>query len=269
MEIVLALDSVGVSAGRLAAEYQAPALAGGKLDLILDPPGGVIIELKYPRDSRTGFSPDTMTLGELVRDFLRVAVVPAQQRWVVQVLNPRLRRYLTRLAQRHQLDWALSEGNPVVLHPDVLTGLPGTAIAAIGRAARPEAVTARCAVVAHIDGDLTLYGYLVDALANPWPEAPPASTPLSVLQRSLPPVHKPRGARLEILQAVEAITTRSGKSTVTLAQIVSEMRDSRYTESTVRTMVSSHLCAQAQGPGIDSYTDLDRVDRGVYRLNQS
>ncbi|MDQ3476560.1 MAG: hypothetical protein M3492_09610, partial [Actinomycetota bacterium] len=61
METVLALDSVGVSARRLAAEYQAPALAGGKLDLILDPPGGVIIELKYPRDSRTGFSPDTMT----------------------------------------------------------------------------------------------------------------------------------------------------------------------------------------------------------------
>jgi hypothetical protein len=37
-----------------------------------------------------------MTLGELIRDFLRVAVVDAEDRWVVQVLQPELRRYLSR-----------------------------------------------------------------------------------------------------------------------------------------------------------------------------
>lgn len=54
----------------------------------------MVIELKYPRDSRSGISPDTMTLGELLRDFLRVAAVPADQPWVVQILNPRLQRFL-------------------------------------------------------------------------------------------------------------------------------------------------------------------------------
>ena len=41
---------------------------------------------------------------------------------------------------------------------------------------------------------------------------------------------------------------------------------SRYAESTVRTMMASHMCAQVQGPNIGSYDDLDRVGRGEYRL---
>jgi hypothetical protein len=165
METVLALASADVLPGRLAVEHLAPELAGGKLDLVLDPPDGVVVELKYPRDSRTGFSPDTMTLGELVRDFLRVAAVPAQQRWVVQVLNPRLVRYLAGLAARHQLHWALTEGDRLELHPLVLTRLPKTAITAMGRATLPETVTAHCTVVAPIGDDLALYGYIVDAPA--------------------------------------------------------------------------------------------------------
>ncbi|MDP9434149.1 MAG: hypothetical protein M3P93_02725, partial [Actinomycetota bacterium] len=53
METVLALDAVGVHGDRLAVEYPAPQLQGGKLDLVLDPPEGAVVELKYPRDSRT------------------------------------------------------------------------------------------------------------------------------------------------------------------------------------------------------------------------
>jgi hypothetical protein len=74
METVLALEQAGVMASRPATEHFAPAFIGGELDLVMDPPDGVVVELKYPRDSRTGISPDTMTLGELVRDFLRVGV---------------------------------------------------------------------------------------------------------------------------------------------------------------------------------------------------
>jgi hypothetical protein len=47
------------------------------LDLTVDGSGGTVIELKYPRASRTGISPDTMTLGELIRDFLLVAAALA------------------------------------------------------------------------------------------------------------------------------------------------------------------------------------------------
>jgi hypothetical protein len=74
---VLALESLGVSPDRLAIEVLTPVLAGGKLDLTVDGSGGTVIELKYPRASRTGISPDTMTLGELIRDFLLVAAALA------------------------------------------------------------------------------------------------------------------------------------------------------------------------------------------------
>jgi hypothetical protein len=74
---VLALESLGVSPDRPAIEVLTPVLAGGKLDLTVDGSGGTVIELKYPRASRTGISPDTMTLGELIRDFLLVAAALA------------------------------------------------------------------------------------------------------------------------------------------------------------------------------------------------
>ncbi len=114
--------AVGVEEGRQGGE-QLPLVA--LLEI-------TVVELKYPRDSRTVFSPDTMTLGELVRDIRRVAAVPAEQGWVVQVLNPRLGRYLATLAGRYQLHWALHEGEALELDPQVLAGLPGTATAAIG-----------------------------------------------------------------------------------------------------------------------------------------
>ena len=42
-----------MAASRLQAEYPAPTLQGGKLDLVVDAPDGDVIELKYPRDSRS------------------------------------------------------------------------------------------------------------------------------------------------------------------------------------------------------------------------
>jgi hypothetical protein len=73
-ETVLALAESGVPASRLAVEVRAPQLAGGKLDLVVDPPGGTIIEFKYPRDSRSGISPDTMNLRRIA------ARLPARRR---------------------------------------------------------------------------------------------------------------------------------------------------------------------------------------------
>jgi hypothetical protein len=162
METVLALEAADVLPGRLAVEYRAPELSGGKLDLVLDPPSGCVVELKYPRDSRTGFSPDTMTLGELVRDFLRVAAVPADDRWVVQVLNSRLQRYLSGLQHRHGLAWPLRQDGTFALEPAVLARLPATAVNAIGLAALQAVVRGRAEVVEQIDGELSLYAYRVD-----------------------------------------------------------------------------------------------------------
>ncbi len=275
METVLALEAADVLPGRLAVEYRAPELSGGKLDLVLDPPSGCVVELKYPRDSRTGFSPDTMTLGELLRDFLRVAAVPAGDRWVVQLLNSRLQRYISGLQHRHGLAWPFRQDDKFALEPAVLAGLPATAVNAIGQAALQVVVRGRAEVVEQIDGELTLFAYrvndvgVVDEGVAPQPQRPPVSWPQeSPAGSAQGSKARGGGARAEILDAVRRLTTRSGRSTFTVAEVVSEMRDSRYAESTVRTMVTSHLCAQAQGPGVDGHADLDRIGRGVYRLRQ-
>lgn len=110
---VLALEEVGVPPGDVSIEVFDPALRGGKVDLVVAGPGGrTVVELKYPRGSRSGISPDTMTLGELLRDFLRVALVPAEDRWVVTVLGPPVRRYL---ARRGPTLWVDKPGQELIL----------------------------------------------------------------------------------------------------------------------------------------------------------
>lgn len=165
-ETVLALEGVGIPPARLAAEVFVPQLPGRKLDLVLDPPDGVVIELKYPRGSRTGISPDTMTFGELIRDFLRVAVVPAQTRWVVQLVDDRLARYITGICSRHALTWTTTPGEQLELPATSVATLPGTAVRAIGTAVAAGTVTSTCAVAARAGDGLTLLAYDVDAAAT-------------------------------------------------------------------------------------------------------
>jgi hypothetical protein len=273
LETVLALGDRGVTADRLAAEVPVPVLGGGKLDLVVDPPGGVVIELKYPRDSRTGMSPDTMTFGELLRDFLRVAIVPADARWVVQVLNPRLVRYLDGACHRHGLHWPTVGGDVLELRPESLSALPGTATRAIGAVAGSATVTSTCAVVASVDDELTLYAHQVAAaVASALSAAslPPAATPTTALAAPLPQrsAGTRDGARREILDAARSIVTRTGRNEFTIADVIAEMkrRGTGYAQSTVRSMMSSHLCADAYGEGVAGYTDLTRSSRGLYRL---
>jgi hypothetical protein len=78
------------------------------------------------------------------------------------------------------------------------------------------------------------------------------------------------GARAEIQAVINDLVARSGRPEVTLVQLVAEMRGrgSEYAESTVRTMVSSHMCAQVHGPNIGSYDDLDRVGHGQHCLRR-
>ncbi len=40
----------------------------------------------------------------------------------------------------------------------------------------------------------------------------------------------------------------------------------RYAESTIRTMITSHMCLNAPDNAATTYDDLERVDRGTYRL---
>lgn len=278
LETVLVLEQFGVAPGRLAAEVPAPELAGGKLDLAVDFPGGAVVELKYPRDSRTGFSPDTMTFGELLRDFLRVAAVPAGDRWVVQLLNDRLVRYVASAGLRHGLGWAESVGGTVTLPAAALSALPVTAARAIGTAAVPGTVTATCAVLEPVGDGLSLYAFRVDALPVSVSPVDAPSTgaggtvppPAEAVSVDAAPSRATRdGARVEILASARAVVARSGQEAFTMPEVIAEMRrrGTGYADSTIRTMIAAHLCADATGEGVASYADFTRAGRGQYRFN--
>lgn len=140
---VLELERLGVTPECMRPEFQAPDV-GGKIDLVIDSPPTVAIEFKFPRDSRTGISPDTMTLGELLKDFYRLAYLPIGERWIVQMVNDRLRRFLDR---RPELTWVWDEGGGLVLPAELLTRLPLTARRVFTRveAIAGVEVLARCA----------------------------------------------------------------------------------------------------------------------------
>lgn len=76
------------------------------------------------------------------------------------------------------------------------------------------------------------------------------------------------GCREEILGAITTITRGSQKNTFTLDQVIREMerRGSGYAENTIRTHVTSKMCANAPNHHASVYEDLERVGRGLYRL---
>ena len=75
------------------------------------------------------------------------------------------------------------------------------------------------------------------------------------------------GARREILDAVAAILARSNGDTFALSDVIAEMRrrGTNYAESTIRTMVTSHMCANAPDHAAVTYDDFIRVDRATYK----
>lgn len=76
------------------------------------------------------------------------------------------------------------------------------------------------------------------------------------------------GAREEILEAAKVLASHASDETFTLGEIVREMqrRGSRYAEATVRTHVTSRLCANAPAHHGTVYADLERVGPGRYKL---
>lgn len=124
-----------------------------------------------------------------------------------------------------------------------------------------------------VDQELGLYAYAVATHGGPSAgrASPSAATFSAETLAPSPTDSQATGARGEILDAIAAITTRSGRSTFTVLDVVAEMRrrGTRYAESTIQTMVSSHMCAQSMGPGSDPHKDLERVGRGLYRRRSS
>jgi hypothetical protein len=76
------------------------------------------------------------------------------------------------------------------------------------------------------------------------------------------------GVREEILDAARSLAIRSSDGTFTVSEIIAEMgrRGTLYPESTIRTQVTSALCADAPVNHGTVYPDFRRVERGRYRL---
>jgi len=74
--------------------------------------------------------------------------------------------------------------------------------------------------------------------------------------------------RPEVLSAMTSLERRHAREEFALAEIVAEVlaNSMGYTEATIRTHVTSVLCANASAHHATRYPDLERVDRGMYRM---
>jgi hypothetical protein len=72
--------------------------------------------------------------------------------------------------------------------------------------------------------------------------------------------------RDEILAAIAQHKRDMGSPTFSIADILKRMAGSAYTESTIRTHITSRMSADATTNHETKYDDLERLDRGVYRL---
>lgn len=76
-------------------------------------------------------------------------------------------------------------------------------------------------------------------------------------------------AREQILAAIERIRPRRG-DTFTIADVLDDLRSqgSDLAESTIRTHITSRMCGDSPNHHGTTCDDLERVDRGVYRLRR-
>ena len=74
--------------------------------------------------------------------------------------------------------------------------------------------------------------------------------------------------REEILSFVHRLVSRKGQNIFSLKEVVDGMRASgtQYKESTIRTHITSRMCANAPDHHAVTYKDFQRVGKGIYRL---
>jgi hypothetical protein len=75
-------------------------------------------------------------------------------------------------------------------------------------------------------------------------------------------------ARNDVLAAARALAASSPDGTFTVGEVVGVLRRTRslYKESTIRTYVTSRMCANAPDNHAVTYHDFVRTDIGRYRL---
>lgn len=159
------LVSAGVSPQTLEAEWRRPGVPDA-VDLVVCRPSFAAIEFKYPREPRETNAAWTQHLGEALKDFYRLAHMPAQfsDRWCAQLLSGRMRRYLDGVAERHGVRLGLAVGEQTLLDPARIRALPATAHKGLARwLADLPTVKAHCVAIHPIGHDLQLVVHSVNS----------------------------------------------------------------------------------------------------------
>lgn len=157
-----ALEDVGVAPSRITIEYRGAGI--GPIDLVIDAPNlSAAVEIKFPRDPTGTGANDTMTVGELLNDFYRLARLTAVDRWALQILDARLAGHLSR---RRDIAWVAEQGREFVLPANLRATMPKSAGEAMKAALPDQRVVATCEAV-HRAGPLTVAAYQVEAWVPP------------------------------------------------------------------------------------------------------
>jgi hypothetical protein len=166
---VKALVSSGVAPERIRAEWRPQR--GVTVDLVVDDPVTAAVEFKYPREPTETNAAWTQHLGELMKDYYRLAVLPeyVTTRWCVQLMSNRLRRYLDGVARNHGVRLGMIAGDVTTLTRGSIAAVPATARGSLTSwAAEDVVVSARCVDVLDVGAGLRLLTHLVQP-AEPGP----------------------------------------------------------------------------------------------------
>jgi hypothetical protein len=158
------LAATGVAPARIEAEWRRPGVPDAVDLVVVGPPDAAAVEFKFPREPRETNAAWTQHLGEVLKDFYRLAHMPAgfDQRWAVQLLSKRVRRYLDGVADRHDVRLGLSAGEATFLSPARVRALPATAHKGLARWLEDlPIVEARCVATHPVGDDLLLVVHAV------------------------------------------------------------------------------------------------------------
>lgn len=162
--LVQELVSAGVSPTSIEVEWRRPGITDS-VDLVLTGHPWAAVELKYPREPRVMNAAWTQHLGEVLKDFYRLATMPSEfeDRWCIQLWSRRVNQYFEGVDERHGVRLGLRPGLRTDLSPTTVSALPKTATGALGRW-MPDlpAVSAVCVAAERVSDDLQFVVHRVE-----------------------------------------------------------------------------------------------------------
>ncbi len=169
---IKSLVAQGVPTNEMESEWRRPGVPDS-VDLVVTQSPRAAVEFKYPREPRDTNAAWTQHLGELLKDFYRLAHMPRDfdERWCVQLVSPRVQRYLNGVGDRYGVRIAEHPGHMTEMRVEAIRGLPATATGRLTRwLGDGGSIRARC-VGAYEVGELRLMVHDVErpVLALPSP----------------------------------------------------------------------------------------------------